>query len=80
MENQKQNHQMEDDDRFARFMFGPRREMNRKVEPTSTETKQPSIDYSALMENIDILMRSTENLKPLVKKVYPFVEQLWKKK
>ncbi|WHY78970.1 hypothetical protein QNH20_07510 [Neobacillus sp. WH10] len=69
-------------DRFTRFMFGPRREAHQhqphhRQEPTHN---QPSIDYGELMMNIDTLMESVRGLKPLFQKAYPIIEQFWKKK
>jgi len=65
-------------DRFTRFMFGPRREPhhNHHQEPHD----QSTINYEELMINIDTLMESVRGLKPLFQKAYPFIEQFWKKK
>jgi hypothetical protein len=78
MDEDKQNNEVLPEDRFARFMFGGKRE-HRSGQQTPTNN-QSSIDYETLLENIDILMESAQNLKPVFKKVYPFIEQLWKKK
>ncbi|MEW9053687.1 MAG: hypothetical protein AB2392_21175 [Neobacillus sp.] len=77
MDEDKQNNEVLPEDRFARFMFGEKREHRSQQQPTNN---QSSIDYGTLLENIDILMESAQNLKPVFKKVYPFIEQLWKKK
>lgn len=39
-----------------------------------------NINYEELMNNIDTLMTSASQLKPLLKKASPFLEQFWKKK
>ncbi|MDP4172126.1 MAG: hypothetical protein Q8906_16060 [Bacillota bacterium] len=66
-------------DPFTRFMFGPGR--NEDVENTEDlrQHKGDTINFEELMTNFDALMDSAGKLKPLLQKVYPFVEQIWKK-
>jgi hypothetical protein len=76
-ENIKEDH----NDRFTDFMFGPRR----REQPYSPESHEPAngpsyINYEQLMVNFDLLMDSIQNLKPLLNKFKPFVQQFWKKK
>lgn len=70
-------HQPEEEDYFSRFMFGGRR---RSSEESIQQPSEPSIDYDELMVNIDTLVESARNLKPLFKHVYPAVSQFLKKK
>ncbi|MFZ7944580.1 MULTISPECIES: hypothetical protein [Bacillaceae] len=71
-------------DRFTSFMFGHRREHNPHHQTNHHRQEhthnQSTINYEELMMNIDTLMESVRGLKPLFHKIYPFVEQLWKKK
>ncbi|MFK9094645.1 hypothetical protein [Bacillus salipaludis] len=69
-------------DRFTNFMFGPLREQHQNHHQPHQEPiqNQSTIDYGELMMNIDNLMESVRGLKPLFLKVYPFIEQFWKKK
>lgn len=69
-------------DRFTSLMFGPRRDSDGQRSQQHLEPKQnqSAIDYEALMMNIDTLLDSVRGMKPLFSKVYPFIEQLWKKK
>jgi hypothetical protein len=78
-EKQKLNEQT-DGNRFNRLMFGSRRDHEKKDSQTAANQSQPSIDFEELIVNIDTLMESARNLKPLFQKAYPFVEQLLKKK
>jgi len=65
-------------DRFTSLMFGPRREPHSQHHQEPVHN-QSTIDYEELMVNIDNLMKSVRGLKPLFQKVYPFIEQFWKK-
>ncbi len=64
---------LQEEDYFTRFMFG-----RRKIPENSVQ--QPGIDYEELMNNIDTLVESTRQLKPLFQHVYPKVLQLFQKK
>lgn len=66
------------EDRLTQFMFGSRSTSNDQLERDSE--LQSNIDYEQMFVHIDDLMESARNLKPLFKKVFPFVEQIWKKK
>jgi hypothetical protein len=70
------------EDRFTSLMFGSRRDSDGQRSQQRPEPKQnqSAIDYEELMVNIDTLLDSARGLKPLFSKVYPFIEQLWKKK
>ncbi len=60
-------------DPFSRMMFGSKSKLE------DNQDQQPSLDYEELMVNIDSLIESAQNLKPLFHKVFPIIEQLWKK-
>lgn len=68
------------EDMWTNFMFGsgPRHPPN--IHQHERQTNQSYINYEELMANIDTLMVSVQNLKPLFQKVYPYIEQIWKKK
>lgn len=70
------------EERFNQFMFGSTwgTARPRPVQGTFNKGSQHYIDIDQLMMNIDTLVESVRNLKPLFQKVTPFVEQLWKKK
>jgi hypothetical protein len=74
------NKKQDDRDRFTRLMFGSGGGNEKKVTQPTTDPSQASIDFDELMVNIDSLVESAKNLKPLFQKVYPLVEQIWKKK
>lgn len=61
-------------DPFSAFMFGAPRKMIQQ------EQSQQSFNYGELMVNIDTLVESARNLKPLVQQVYPMFTQFMKKK
>jgi hypothetical protein len=67
-------------DPFTDFMFGPGRGIESRDTEPRENPNQHYIDYGELMVNIDILMESVKNLRPLFNKVYPFFQQIWKKK
>lgn len=76
MENEDNKSRHAAEDPFTTMMFGRRNSVN-----TENENEQQSytINYEELMVNIDKLVESAQNLKPLFHKVYPMIEQLWKK-
>ncbi len=81
MEEDKERYSENRDDRFARFLFGgPKRGQSRPVDPKPSSHDQSTLDFGALLENIDALMESAQNLKPIFKKTYPFIQQFFKKK
>jgi len=82
LEDQEESQEHFEQDRFTRLMFGPRREPHHNHPHHHQESthNQSTIDYGELMMNIDTLMESVRGLKPLFQKVYPFIEQFWKKK
>ncbi|MEH7416384.1 hypothetical protein V7266_13945 [Neobacillus drentensis] len=81
-EKQEGREEQNKEDRFTSFMFGPRRNNNRQRDHNHPEPKQnhSTINYDELMTNIDTLVESVRGLRPLFSKVFPFIEQLWKKK
>lgn len=80
MEDDKQINQ-EKTDRFTSLMFGSGRGQPKQTnQPEEPLQQQSTIDYEELMGNIDSLMESLKGIKPLFQKVYPFIEQIWKKK
>jgi hypothetical protein len=68
------------EDVWTSFMFGsgPRHPTN--IQQNEPPANRSYIDYEELMGNIDTLVVSVRNLKPLFQKVYPYIEQIWKKK
>jgi hypothetical protein len=72
-------HKQVSDDRFSRLMFGDRERMSDRNQEVSTDDKS-SIDFESLLDNIGKLRDSSQNLKPLIQMVYPFVQQFLKKK
>lgn len=75
-----------EEDPFTALMFGHGR--GRQGQGTvqhdplfqHRQYQPPNIDYTEIMGHVDTLMESARGLKPLFQKIYPFVEQLWKKK
>jgi hypothetical protein len=67
------------DDRFSRLMFGDRRE-SIESKHNNTQFNPTSLDIESILDNINKLRDSSQNLKPLLQMVYPFVEGFIKKK
>ena len=67
------------DDPFSRMMFGDRRERTRGNHGVP-QSNPSSLDIDFIMENINKLRESSQNLKPLFEMVYPFVQGFLKKK
>ncbi|MGX6442260.1 hypothetical protein ACWM35_03350 [Neobacillus sp. K501] len=80
MDEEVQNKERSDGDRFNRFMFGPGRAHHTEAVKEKERSNPSSPDIVAILENVDSLMKSAQNLKPLINKVYPLVERFWKKK
>ncbi len=80
MEKERNRHQQSPNDRFSRMMFGDKRDGMRTNSYDSPDSHPSSIDFEAIFDNIGKLKESSQNLKPLIQKVYPFVEQFFKKK
>lgn len=71
---------MNKEDRFSKLMFGESRTgMSRRDHEVPKHTTS-SLDLESLFDNIGKLKDSSENLKPLIQMVYPFVQQFLKKK
>lgn len=68
------------DDRFSRMMFGDRRENIRGNHHSVPDNNSSSLDFESIIENISKLRDSSQNLKPLIQMVYPFVQGFLKKK
>ncbi|NYE05508.1 hypothetical protein F4694_002261 [Bacillus niacini] len=68
------------DDRFSRMMFGDRRESIGSKHHNQTQFNPTSLDIESILDNINKLRDSSQNLKPLLQMVYPFVEGFIKKK
>jgi hypothetical protein len=68
------------DDRFSRMMFGDRRESIRGKHHSVHQSNSSSLDIESIIENISKLRDSSQNLKPLLQMVYPFVQGFLKKK
>ncbi len=71
-------------DRFSSLMFGPGRGRRQREhihrQDGENYQQQSGVDYVELMGHIDALYESVQGLKPLFQKVYPVIEQLWKKR
>lgn len=80
MDEEVQNKERNDGDRFNRFMFGPGRIQHHETKKEKNQSSSSSPDIGAILENVDSLMKSAQNLKPLINKVYPLVERMWKRK
>ncbi|WP_043933063.1 hypothetical protein [Bacillus sp. EB01] len=75
----------EKEDRFSKMMFGARRnpepekgQENPLFEILNGTHSKNSIDYALLLDVIDKLADSAEKLKPVISKVYPQIQQIWK--
>lgn len=68
------------DDRFSRMMFGDRRGSLRGNHDSGSQSNPSSLDIESIVENISKLRDSSQNLKPLIQMVYPFVQGFLKKK
>ncbi len=64
------------EDHFSRVMFGSSRQSE---EIQHQPLNSPTLDYNELMVNIDTLMESVRNLKPLFQNFLPVIKQFWKK-
>ena len=68
-------------DRFSRLMFGPfppRSRQSRDASVQNESSSEQGLDFSQLMQNIDTLISSFDQLKPLMKKITSFVNMLKK--
>lgn len=79
MEELKSDEKVEQDP-FTAFMFGRRRGHPPREQYQEQAYNQSTINYEELMMHIDTLVASVQGLKPLFQQVYPFIEQIWKKK
>jgi hypothetical protein len=69
-------------DRFSRLMFGsfpPRSHQSHDNTPVQNESSsQQGLDFMQLMQNIDTLVASFDQLKPLMKKITSLIDMLKK--
>jgi len=79
---QDQSEAQSKEDRFTSLMFGSKRDDHghKSQHLSEPQPNHSTIDYEELMMNIDTLLDSVRGLKPLFSKVYPYIEQIWKKK
>ena len=77
---QSKQHNNEQFDRFSRLMFGafpPRSHQSHDSPSVRNESSpQQGLDFMQLMQNIDTLMSSFDQLKPLMKKITSLVDML----
>jgi hypothetical protein len=72
-------------DRFSKLMFGAKasreiKENNQHQENSvHDENKTDEVNYFTLMEQIDDIMGSLENLKPMLKQFSPIIDYIKKK-
>ncbi|OAS83876.1 MULTISPECIES: hypothetical protein [Metabacillus] len=73
-------------DRFSEFMFGAKASSREKKEnnhqqgdSVHDENKTAEVNYFTLMEQIDDIMSSLENLKPMLKQFSPIMDYIKKK-
>jgi hypothetical protein len=73
-------------DRFSEFMFGAKalsrekKENNQQqMDSVHDENKTDEVNYFTLMEQIDDIMSSLENLKPILKQFSPIMDYIKKK-
>ena len=80
MEKERNRHHQNQEDRFSRMMFGNSSEGIRTNSHKAPDSNPSSVNLEAILDNIGKLKESSQNLKPLIQMVYPFVEQFLKKK
>lgn len=73
----KENHR---GDRFSRMMFGEKSGRLRGNQDSRPQANPSSLDIESIIENVGKLRESSQNLKPLIEMVYPFVQGFLKKK
>jgi hypothetical protein len=73
-------------DRFSELMFGAKASLREKKEnnqyeedSVQDENKTDEVNYFTLMEQIDDIMSSLENLKPMLKQFAPILDYIKKK-
>jgi hypothetical protein len=65
-----------EEDPFNRFMFGTRKRMDEPVEKEKVgDSFLEKVNLEELLDHVDLLMSSAKQLKPLVRKLSPFVQQ-----
>ncbi|PGT80713.1 hypothetical protein [Bacillus sp. AFS040349] len=70
-------------DKFTQLMFGnrvPKRLQHSLHQEEEQENKKEDVNYFTLMGQIDDIMVSLENLKPVLKELSPIMDFLKKKK
>jgi hypothetical protein len=80
-DNEQQQQQDKPLDRFSRLMFGPfppSRQSNDGAAMQNESPSQQNLDFMQLLQNIDTLVASFDQLKPLMKKITSFIDVLKK--
>jgi hypothetical protein len=80
MEKERNDQKQSQGDPFSRMMFGDRRGSTHSNNHKVPNSNQNSLDFESLFENIVKLKDSSQNLKPIVQMVYPYIEKFLKKK
>lgn len=65
-------------DRFSEFMFGSK--FKRQTEPSVEKEDNNEINYLHIMEQIDSIMTSVNELKPVLSQLSPIINFIKKKK
>lgn len=79
MEEEEKDSNHHHEDPFTRMMFGSRGQMEDQQQQPSGKTPGTSIDLDELMTNLDTLIESAKNLKPVFQKALPTLEKIWNK-
>lgn len=66
-------------DPFNRLMFGENGQTEERNQHEADHSSNSSLDLDELMANIDTLIESAKNLKPVFQKALPKIERLWQK-
>jgi hypothetical protein len=76
--NQKEKAQTPPVDRFRDFMFGTR-SSGRNNDQQQTNTEMDDVNYFTLLGQIDDIMISLKDLKPMLKQISPLIDYIKKK-
>lgn len=79
MEENKDNREQNDGDPFNLLMFGQKGQAAKPKQQMMDNSFGSSLDLDELMANIDTLIESAKNLKPVFQKALPKFERLWQK-
>lgn len=75
---QKEKAQTPPVDRFTEFMFGTR-SSERNNDQQQTNTEMDDVNYFTLLEQIDDIMVSLKDLKPMLEQLSPLMDYIKKK-